>query len=283
MGKCKRNGNVLDQLELFISKSSYFCRINHFHKNRQFIMANISLIPIITLIVLMIVLIVLFKYMYHYFVNPNIPLAWTHAIINGRVSKQLRKLKIRYPDKIRFYNWWLQNERLIRDKIPGAFAEVGVYKGASAVILHALDPNRELYLFDTFTGFPASDLQGETGEASTYTTDNFADTDAETILSKFENRDKIHLRKGYFPDTAKGLEEKLFALVNLDVDLYKPTKAALGFFYPRLSPGGVIFIHDYNHKWEGIVTAVNEFVQKIPENLVLAPDTDGTVIIVRNK
>ena len=38
-------------------------------------------------------------------------------------------LKSRYPDKTRFYAWWLQNERLKTDKIPGAFAEVGVYKG----------------------------------------------------------------------------------------------------------------------------------------------------------
>jgi O-methyltransferase len=246
-------------------------------------MANISLIPIITLIVLMIILAILLKFLYHYFVNPNIPLAWTQTVISGRVSKQLRKLKTRYPDKMRFYTWWLQNERLKQDNISGAFAEVGVYKGASATILHALDPGRELYLFDTFSGFPASDLEGESGEAATYTTDNFADTDAGTILEKFENKDNIRLRKGYFPDTAKGLEDKQFALVNLDADLYKPTKAALEFFYPRMSPGGVIFIHDYNYKWEGIVAAVGEFVQKIPENPVILPDTDGTVIIVRNK
>jgi O-methyltransferase len=160
---------------------------------------------------------------------------------------------------------------------------VGVYKGDSAVILHALDPERELYLFDTFTGFPAFDLEGETGEAATYTSDNFADTDTERLLAKFENRDKIHLQKGYFPDTSRGLEEIRFALVNLDADLCKPTKPALGFFYPRLSPGGVIFIHDYNYKWEGIVAAVNEFLRNIPESLVLASDADGTVVIVRNK
>jgi O-methyltransferase len=246
-------------------------------------MVNLSLIPVTTLIVLMIVLVILLKYLYNFFINPNVPLEWTYAKKNNRVTKQLRKMKTSYPDKTRFYTWWLQNERLKSDKIPGAFAEVGVYKGDSAAILHELDPGRELYLFDTFAGFPASDLEGETGEAATYTTDNFADTEIDHILSKFENNDKIHIRKGYFPDTSKGLEEKWFALVSLDIDLYKPTKAALEFFYPRLSPGGVIFIHDYNYKWEGIVTAVREFVMKIPENLVLAPDSDGTVMIVRNK
>ena len=246
-------------------------------------MANVSLIPIITLIVFMIVLVILFKYFYDHFLASNNPLAWTQEVINGMITKQLRKLKNRYSDKTRFYNWWLQNERLKADKIPGDFAEVGVYKGDSAAILHALDPNRELYLFDTFTGFPASDLEGETGEAATYTADNFADADAEHILTKFENKDKVHLQKGYFPDTAKGLEEKRFALVNLDADLYNPTKAALEFFYPRLSPGGAIFIHDYNIKWPGIIKAVDEFVRNIPETYVLAPDSEGTIMIIKNK
>jgi O-methyltransferase len=246
-------------------------------------MVNLSLIPVITLIVLMIILVIIFKYLYHYFINPDVPLEWTCAVKEGRISKELNKLKRRYPDKTRFYTWWLQNERLKADKIPGAYAEVGVYKGDSAAILHAMDPDREFYLFDTFMGFPASDLEGETGEAAAYTTDNFADSDTEHLLSRFENKDKIHLQKGYFPDTSEGLEEKRFALVNLDADLYKPTKAALEFFYPRLSPGGVIFVHDYNQKWEGIKTAVSEFAQKIPESFVTAPDTEGTVMIVRNK
>ncbi len=231
----------------------------------------------------MIVLVILLKYVYDHFLNSNVPLAWTQAVKNERVTKQLRKLKNRYPDKTRFYIWWLQNERLKAGKIPGDFAEVGVYKGDSAAILHALDPDRELYLFDTFTGFPPSDLEGETGEAATYTTDNFKDANAGHILTKFDNKDKIHLQKGYFPDTAKGLEEKQFALVNLDADLYNPTKAALVFFYPRLSPGGVIFIHDYNIKWPGIIKAVDEFVRNISETHVLAPDSEGTVMIIKNK
>jgi O-methyltransferase len=229
----------------------------------------------------MIVFIIILKYLYNYFVNPNVPLAWTLAVQTDKIQKQLRKLMYRYPDKARFYNWWLQCERLKAENIPGDFAEVGVYKGDSAMILHALDPGRDLYLFDTFSGFPAPDLEGETGEAATYSTDDFADTG--DILSKFDNKDKIHLKKGYFPDTLAGLEENRFALVNLDADLYKPTRAALEFFYARMSPGGVIFIHDYNYKWPGIIKAVDEFVTTIPEGIILMPDANGTVIITRNK
>jgi O-methyltransferase len=246
-------------------------------------MVTLSFIPIITLIVLILLLLIVLNYFYNYFLMSNKPLAWKEAIKNGDVTSQIKKLKKRYPFKIRFYTWWLQNERLKADKIPGAFAEVGVYKGDSAAILHSLDPDREFYLFDTFSGFPASDLEGETGEAATYSTDNFADVDVRQILQRFDNPDKIHIHKGYFPESASGLGEKQFALVNLDADLYNPTKAALEFFYPRVSPGGVIFIHDYNDKWPGIIKAVNEFLLQIPENIVLMPDTEGTAVIIKNK
>ena len=40
---------------------------------------------------------------------------------------------------------------------------------------------------------------------------------------------------------------------------------------------------DYNNKWPGLVRAVDEFVNTIPENLVLFPDRDSTVMIIRNK
>ena len=48
------------------------------------------------------------------------------------------------------------------------------------------------------------------------------------------------------------------------MDLFEPTRAALEFFYPRMSPGGIFLIHDY--LWsEGIRNTVQEFFAKLPE------------------
>jgi hypothetical protein len=44
--------------------------------------------------------------------------------------------------------------------------------------------------------------------------------------------------KGYFPETARGLENERFAFVMLDVDNYEASLAGLEFFYPRLNHGG---------------------------------------------
>ena len=245
---------------------------------------NTQWFQIINLLLILIVLILLLIYFWDNFIGTaKAPIEWQEARKSQRIGKGLLKFARFYPDKVRFYNWWIQVERLKKDNIPGAFAELGVYQGDSAVILNQMDLERQFHLFDTFLGFPDSDLSGETGEAATYTVRNFADTNLEKVKKRFGAKQNLHFHKGYFPDTTIGLENETFSLVNLDADLYKPTMAALLFFYPRLSPKGVIFIHDYSHKWEGIIKAVNEFAELITEVPILIPDKEGTIMIIKSK
>lgn len=211
------------------------------------------------------------------------PPAWEYARKQGTLNKNLLKVSRNYPDKVRLYNFWLQIQRIEKDGIKGDFAELGVYKGDSAKLLHLMAPGRTLHLFDTFEGFTGTDLQPETGEASTYTTKNFADTSINKVLKNIGGDPaQLNVHAGYFPQSAEGLADLSYALVNLDADLYNPTKAGLEYFYPHLSPGGVIFIHDYNYKWEGLMKAVDEFAATIPEKLILVPDLDSTVMIIRS-
>jgi|WetSurMetagenome_2_1015567.scaffolds.fasta_scaffold213673_2 O-methyltransferase len=245
-------------------------------------------LPIFYLInfsIILIVLIFLIKYLWDMFFGENYePPAWEHARKEGRLSKELLKASRNYPDKIRLYNFWLQIQRINKDSVQGDFAELGVYKGDSARLFHLMVPERTLHLFDTFEGFTGKDLQPETGKAATYSTKNFADTSLNKVLKKIGgNPDKLKIHDGYFPQSTEGLEETTYALVNMDADLYNPTKAGLEYFYPRLSPGGAIFIHDYNDKWEGLMKAVDEFATTIPEKLILVPDLDSTVMFVKNR
>jgi O-methyltransferase len=243
------------------------------------------LFQLLNFTIILIVLIFLIKYVWDMFYGENYePPAWEHARKEGRLSNGLIKASRNYPDKIRLYNFWLQIQRLNFLHVNGDFAELGVYKGDSARLLHLMDPERVFHLFDTFEGFTGSDLKPETGVAATYSTLNFADTSINKVLKKIGgNPEKFNIHAGYFPDSTSGLEETRFALVSLDADLYNPTKAGLEYFYPRLSPGGVIFIHDYNFKWEGLMKAVDEFAATIPEQLVFIPDLDSTVIIIKNR
>jgi O-methyltransferase len=211
------------------------------------------------------------------------PASWVAAVKEGRVPEALKRLERKYPDRIRFYNFWLQAERLRREDIAGSMAEVGVYKGRTANVMHRCAPERPLHLFDTFEGFPASDLEEESGRAAGYTTRHFAGTSPGRVRALLGDPPGLTIHKGYFQDTAAAVEDERFALVSLDADLARPTRAALAFFYPRLAPGGVILIHDYNSDWPGLVAAVDNFCRDIPENPVPVPDADSTVMIIKSK
>jgi O-methyltransferase len=145
---------------------------------------NISLFMAVNLGIGTILLILLARFAWNMWFSAAFqPQEWLSAKKGGLISKRLSALSRSYPDKVRFFAWWLQVERLKREKVPGAFAEVGVYKGESARALHHMDPARPFHLFDTFEGFAKRDLAGEKGEAASYTTRHFADTHSQGIFS----------------------------------------------------------------------------------------------------
>jgi O-methyltransferase len=238
---------------------------------------------VVQLVLIAIILVYLIYYVYTVlFDKKYLPKAWREAARKGRIPAELQKLERKYPDKVRLFNFWFQVERLKQDGIAGDFAELGVYKGDSAELLHLMDNTRTFHLFDTFSGFRKKDLQHEKGKAATYTPRNFADTSLKLVKERLQSP-RFVFHKGAFPDTTEGLDHLTFALVNMDADLYLPTRAGLEYFYPRLAPGGVMMIHDYNPDWPGIMKAVDEFSATIPESRIVLPDQDSTVMIIRSK
>lgn len=132
------------------------------------------------------------------------------------------------------------SREIYSNQVEGAVAECGVYQGWFSNYISRFFPDRKLYLFDTFNGFDDNDiddteekLSGEFRKVS-----NLRDTSVEVALSSIGYRANAIVKKGYFPETAVGLEDENFAFVSLDTDLYKPIMAGLEFFYPRLNAGG---------------------------------------------
>lgn len=180
-----------------------------------------------------------------------------------------------YGDYYRYATMGLAVKRILTDDIPGAMAEVGVYRGEMSRFIHQIAPDRKLYLFDTFAGFPAQDL--EPGEARD---GRFKSTAVDRVLKNIGDATNVIIRKGYVPDTLRGLEDERFAFVLLDLDKYKPTLASLEFFYPRVSPGGFLAIHDFNNdesNW-GCNRALTEFMRDKAEKLIEIADGAGSAM-----
>lgn len=149
----------------------------------------------------------------------------------------------------------------------GSIAEVGVFQGDFAKHMNALFPESRLYLYDTFEGFARQDVVIEENESTIETYRHYANTTIETVLSKLPHPDMAIIRKGFFPDTAAGEDDK-YVFVNLDADLYAPTLAGLEYFWPKMVPGGIIFVHDFfSPEFTGVKRAVTEFMDSTRINI----------------
>ena len=157
--------------------------------------------------------------------------------------------------------------RIVHERnIEGAVAECGVYQGDYAYHINNAFPDRKLYLFDTFEGFPVIDIEKEEIQVQDelkWLNIPWKGTQHEDlVLFKLIHRHNVTIKKGYIPDTFASLDEGIFAYVHLDMDMYAPTIAGLHFFAPRMSKGGVIAVHDYcsgNEFYTGVRKAVHEF------------------------
>ena len=169
------------------------------------------------------------------------------------------------------------NER----QIPGAVAEIGVFRGEFARLINLAFPERPLYLFDTFDGFPDADMKTDVEKCFTKPNGHaFSDTSIHLVMSRMKFRDNCIIKRGVFPESAQGCTEERFAFVSIDADLYNPIYEGLKFFYPRLSTGGYIFVHDYNNsQYRGAKQAVRTFCTE--ERIPFFPlsDSSGSAVI----
>lgn len=185
---------------------------------------------------------------------------------------------------------WQQVTYLDSCRIAGAFVECGVWKGgaigmAAAAHLSSLGkPRRKIHLFDSFEGLPEPVAEFD-GEKAVVYSGNRAQGRSKAIgecVGPIEDcRDLLERKLGYpaqlieyhvgwFEDTvprdAAGIGP--IALLRLDGDWYESTKVCLDHLYGQVVPGGVVVVDDYGH-WEGCRRAVDEFLERIDEPVLL--------------
>lgn len=190
-----------------------------------------------------------------------------------------------HDDYNRLRTFELVVEQIRSENVSGAVAELGVFQGEFAKHINAAFSDRACYLFDTFEGFRACEAEEEKqiGNCGDAFIQRFKDTSEETVLRKMPVPDKIVCKKGLFPESLEGLEDE-FAFVSLDVDFEQAILDGLEYFYPRLSRGGYIFVHDYNsNALKGVRNAIKKYELKNGVSIakVPIPDLCGTLVITK--
>ena len=177
-------------------------------------------------------------------------------------------------------------KHIVENDIKGDMAEVGVYKGEFAKMLHHYIPERQLHLFDTFEGFTQEVCDNEkrdTGWSYKPGTLNDSGVDMGSVMETIDVQapGNVCCYPGYFPDTfPESLNDTKFAFVHLDTDMYDSIIKGLDIFYNRMLPGGIILVHDYM-SLPGAHKAVKEFFKDKPEFVITMPDRAGSALIVK--
>ncbi len=171
--------------------------------------------------------------------------------------------------------------RLI-DGVPGDTVECGSLEGAGSYLIHLMNNHSGIHgrwhhIFDSFEGLSAPDegdgKHWEQGDLSV----SMAQVDKN--MSDF---DRYTLYRGWIPSRFPEIQDKRFAFVHIDVDLYQPTRDAIEFFYPRMNEGAVLLCDDYGSALcPGATRAIDEYLADKPEKMLYM--TCGSGFILRGR
>jgi len=195
---------------------------------------------------------------------------------NEEVKAQLRKKAgDKWSMKLDYLTSRLK-ERIVEGKVPGAIVELGVYDGRTSRILRrfidAFAPDREFHVYDSFAGLPSrADADGkqvrqEDGEGGMAVPQR-------RFRYGFEREnlrlpDGIH--EGFFRNISASEYPTPIAFAFFDGDLYSSVYDSFVQVYWKMSPGGIIMVHDYTDhhgRFAGVKKAVEAFLQDKAETV----------------
>ncbi len=157
--------------------------------------------------------------------------------------------------------------------IPGAIVECGVFKGASLVRFAAFRSllcnalAKKIIGFDAFGEFPETDFEEDKKWRDKFVADSgeqgIGEDQLMEVLKHKKCDENVTLIKGdvvkTIPEYLKNNPELKVSFLNIDVDVYEPTKAVLEHLYPLVSKGGVILLDDYANVFPGANKAVDDY------------------------
>jgi hypothetical protein len=152
-------------------------------------------------------------------------------------------------------------------RLEGDYLEIGVFQGKSAIValeyMKQAGLERECWFLDTFEGF-AYEQAARSADALYYGT--HTETSLEQIRNRLSGYERVHVEKCDVISDPLPASIKRCALVNIDVDMYEATAAALRRAHPLMVSGGIMMVEDYGHTplILGAQLAVHQFLDSEP-------------------
>ena len=174
-------------------------------------------------------------------------------------------------------------------RTPGEFVECGVNAGfIGSAIMHRLNwqtVNRNYYCIDTFNGpvlaqyCPEEADRGRLKAAEDALRNESYWTDLERVRANYSEWPNAIVVQGVVPDVLPALDIDHVAFLHLDMNCAYPERAALEFFWDRLSPGAVVLLDDYCYRDCDYQTrSIDEAARRMGAEVLSMPTGQGIIV-----
>lgn len=162
----------------------------------------------------------------------------------------------------------------------GDFVECGVNRGfLSMAVATYVDfgrrTGRRFFLVDTYAGLVASQVTA--ADRAAYWNE-YGDT-YEAVVASFRRFANVEVVRGVVPDCLPALPVERVAYLSIDMNCVAPEIAALEFFWPRMSAGGVVILDDYGFAGhEAQKHAADAFARRHGVDILPLPTGQGLLL-----
>lgn len=211
-----------------------------------------------------------------------------HALYDAALAAT--QMQDRAMRRLRYYLFAQALRRL--KHIPGDAAEIGCFRGLSAYIACSILAENgappPFHIFDSFEGLSES-VEGDESEYLDRLVKQIPVADADgRMFSCPESRVQANLQefkfiqyyKGWVPNRFSEVADRKFRYVHVDTDLYEPTKESVKFFWPRISPGGIMVLDDFGTVFfPGARKAVEEVLGDSRDAMIVEAPAGSAVVV----
>ncbi len=175
---------------------------------------------------------------------------------------------------------WNELEKTLARGVPGDVVELGCYIGTTSLFIRRLldqagqSDTRTFHAYDSFEGLPPKTAPDQSPAGIQFAAGELRVSKKDFMQTfRSANLQPPIAHKCWFTDLTGDDLPQSIAFAYLDGDFYDSILAPLKIIWPRLSPGGVVLVDDYNRDaLPGPARAVHDYFNGKPPHIIKAND-----------
>jgi hypothetical protein len=168
-------------------------------------------------------------------------------------------------------------------QLEGSFVECSVTGGLYALaVCEYVDFNsldKDLYLFDTFSGIPESEMLAEEAEERRALNEIYFAESFAVARERFAAYPRVRLVRGIVPESLATVSVDRVSFLSITMGIVKAELAAITHFWDKLVSGAVVVLDNYGwiaHRLQK--QALDAFAERVGVEVLLLPTGQGLII-----